>query len=57
MFDKRLTKLCPESKKYIAGNIILQWLELALNTVMVITAVTSLSVKKSVRLGMPAKGS
>ncbi len=33
MFDKRLTALCPESKKYIAGNIILQWLELALNTI------------------------
>ena len=34
MFDKRLTGLCPESKKYIAGNIILQWLELICNTVM-----------------------
>ena len=35
MFDKRLTQLCPERKKYIAGNIILQWLELALNTVKI----------------------
>ena len=34
MFDKRLTGLCPESKKYIAGNILLQWLELICNTVM-----------------------
>lgn len=34
MFDKRLTQLCPESKKYIVGNIILQWLELICNTVM-----------------------
>ena len=43
MFDKRLTKLCPESKKYIAGNIILQWLELALNTVMIITVAKTIS--------------
>ena len=35
MFDKRLTALCPESKKYIAGNIILQWIELCLNAVMI----------------------
>ena len=35
MFDKRLMALCPESKKYIAGNIILQWLELFLNAVMI----------------------
>lgn len=37
MFDKRLMKVCPESKKYIAGNIILQFLELVCNTVMIIT--------------------
>ncbi len=43
MFDKRLTQLCPESKKYIAGNIILQWLELALNTVMIITVAKTIS--------------
>ena len=43
MFDKRLTKLCPESKKYIAGNILLQWLELALNTVMIITVAKTVS--------------
>lgn len=35
MFDKRLTKLCPESKKYIAGNIVLQWVELCMNAVMI----------------------
>ena len=35
MFDKRLTQLCPESKKYIAGNIILQWLELICNAAMI----------------------
>ena len=43
MFDKRLTKLCPESHKYIIGNIILQWLELALNTVMIITVAKTIS--------------
>ncbi len=36
MFDKRLMEMCPESKKYIAGNIILQFLELCLNVVMII---------------------
>ena len=35
MFDKRLMQICPESKKYIIGNIILQWLELCLNTIMI----------------------
>ena len=37
MFDKRLTELCPESKKFIVGNIIFQWLELILNAVMILT--------------------
>ena len=36
MFDKRLIQACPESKKYIAGNILLQWLELAMNAVMIL---------------------
>ena len=35
MFDKRLMKLCPESRVYIAGNIVLQWIELFLNAVMI----------------------
>ena len=35
MFDKRLTAMCPESKKYIAGNIICQWIELMMSTVMI----------------------
>ena len=43
MLDKRLTQLCPESKKYIIGNIVLQWLELALNTVMIITVAKTIS--------------
>ena len=42
MFDKRLMELCPESRKYIAGNIILQFLELCLNTVMVLTIARTL---------------
>ena len=35
MFDHRLMEMCPESKKYIIGNIIFQWLELFFNTVMI----------------------
>ena len=35
MFDKRLMAMCPESKKYIAGNIICQWTELFMNAVMI----------------------
>lgn len=31
MIDKRLLGLAPESKRYIAGNVILQWLSLAAN--------------------------
>ena len=36
MFDKRLIQECPESRKHIAGNILLQWLELAMNAVMIL---------------------
>ena len=35
MFDKRLIKLCPESRKYIVGNIVMQWLELMCNALMI----------------------
>ena len=35
MFDKRLMILCPESRKYIVFNILLQWLELLCNAGMV----------------------
>lgn len=35
MFDKRLMAMCPESKKYIAGNIIFQWMELMMNAAMI----------------------
>ena len=36
MFDKRLMQMCPESRKYIIGNIILQFLELCCNTAMIL---------------------
>ncbi|MBR4342945.1 MAG: ABC transporter ATP-binding protein/permease [Lachnospiraceae bacterium] len=35
MFDKRLMAMCPESKKYIVGNIICQWIEMMMNTIMI----------------------
>ncbi|MBQ9299250.1 MAG: ATP-binding cassette domain-containing protein, partial [Clostridia bacterium] len=35
MFDRRLMALCPESKRYIMGNILMQLCELLLNTVMI----------------------
>ena len=36
MFDKRLMQMCPESKKYIVGNIVLQFLELCCNALMIL---------------------
>lgn len=41
MINKRLIDIVPESKKYIAGNVILQWLSLAANIVMM-TVITTL---------------
>ena len=41
MFDKRLMLMCPESKKYILGNILLQFLELCLNVLMIGTIALS----------------
>ncbi|MCR5824266.1 MAG: ABC transporter ATP-binding protein/permease [Lachnospiraceae bacterium] len=35
VFDKRLMKMCPESRKYIIGNILFQWAELIINAVMI----------------------
>lgn len=35
MFDKRLMAMCPESKKYIVGNIVCQWTELLMNALMI----------------------
>ena len=37
MFNKRLMQLCPESRRYIAGNILLQFLELCCNAAMIIS--------------------
>ena len=42
MFDKRLMEMCPESRKYILGNILLQFLELCANAVMIITIAFSI---------------
>ncbi len=44
MFDRRLMEMCPESRKYIFGNILFQFLELCANAVMI--AVIALSVQK-----------
>ena len=52
MFDKRLMKMCPESKKYIAGNILCQWAELMLNAVMIY--VISAGVGKAYRRELTA---
>ena len=41
MIDKRLIGIVPESRKYIAGNVALQWLSLAANIVMM-TSITIL---------------
>ena len=41
MFDKRLMQMCPESKKYIIGNILLQFLEMCCNAVMIVTIAVS----------------
>ena len=41
MFDKRLMQMCPESKKYIIGNILLQFLELCCNAAMIVTIAVS----------------
>lgn len=35
MFNKRLMAMCPESKKYIVGNIFCQWIELMMNALMI----------------------
>lgn len=47
MFDKRLMRLCPKSRKYIVGNILFQWLELAMNAVMI--GIIALSVQQMYR--------
>ena len=54
MFDKRLMAMCPESKKYIAGNIIFQWLELCMNAVMI--GLIALSAEKLYRRELTLSG-
>ncbi len=53
MFDKRLMAMCPESKKYIVGNIICQWTELMMNAVMIF--IIGNAVGKLYRKEMTAK--
>ena len=54
MFDKRLMAMCPESKKYIVGNIICQWTELIMNAVMIF--IISTAVEKLYHRKMTANG-
>ena len=35
MFDHRLIEMCPESRKYIIRNVLLQWCELMMNALMI----------------------
>lgn len=44
MINKRLIGIVPESRKYIAGNVALQWLSLVANIVMMTSITTLLSV-------------
>lgn len=43
MINKRLIGIVPESRKYIAGNVALQWLSLVANIVMMTSITTLLS--------------
>ena len=43
MINKRLIGIVPESRKYIAGNVALQWLSLVANIVMMTSVTTLLS--------------
>ena len=43
MINKRLINIVPESRKYIAGNVALQWLSLVANMVMMTAIATLLS--------------
>ena len=37
MIDKRLIRMVPESKKYVAGNVLLQWISRAANVVLMMS--------------------
>ena len=54
MFGKRLMAMCPESKKYIVGNIFCQWIELMMNALMIY--IIAGAVGKLYRGEMTAKG-
>ena len=38
MIDKRLIRMVPESKKYVAGNVLMQWISLAANVVLMMSS-------------------
>lgn len=37
MIDKRLIRMVPESKKYVAGNVLMQWISLVANVVLMMS--------------------
>ena len=53
MFDKRLMAMCPESKKYIIGNIFCQWTELLMNALMIYIIARMIGRLYLGELGMP----
>ena len=53
MFDKRLIKLCPESRKYIVGNIVMQWLELMCNALMIYGVGSMIQMKYNLYYVLP----
>ncbi len=53
MFDKRLMAMCPESKKYIVGNIVCQWTELLMNALMIYIIARMIGRLYLGELGMP----
>ena len=42
MIDKRLIGMVPESKKYVAGNVLMQWISLAANVVLMMVSLAFL---------------
>ena len=54
MFDKRLLAMVPEAKKYIAGNVALQWIALLANVVVMVCL--GLFVQGAFGLGAEGQG-
>lgn len=50
MFDKRLMQMCPESRKYIAGNILFQFADLCLNEAVILKSLKEEARDKTVVL-------